>query len=160
DGVVDARILQRLDYPQYVIEVGQAKASALGLNQGDVMRNVVSAFNSSVQFNKKNFWIDPKSHMQYYVRVQYAEADISTFATLLDSAITRPTQKRSIPLRNLATLRKTEVPSEVVHTDLPPTMDLTMGVHGRDLGHVAEDVQRVVARYGKENKRTVEIDLW
>ena len=151
DGVVDARIMQRLDYPQYVIEVDQAKASSLGLSQVDVMRNVVSAFNSSVQFNKKNFWIDPKSHMQYYVGVQYAEADISTFDTLLDIPITSPAQKRSIPLRNLATLRKMEVPSEIVHTNLQPTMDLTMGVHGRDLGHVAEDVQRAVAKYGKEN---------
>jgi multidrug efflux pump subunit AcrB len=150
DGVVDARIVQRLDYPQYVIEVDQAKASALGLSQVDVMRNVVSAFNSSVQFNKRNFWIDPKSHMQYYVGVQYAEADISTFDTLLDIPITSPAQKRSIPLRNLATLRKTEVPSEVVHTNLQPTMDLTMGVYGRDLGHVADDVARVVARYGQE----------
>jgi Cu/Ag efflux pump CusA len=46
DGVVDARIIQRLDYPQYVIEVDQAKASPLGLTQTDVMRNVVAAFNS------------------------------------------------------------------------------------------------------------------
>ena len=30
DGVVDARIIQRLDYPQYVLEVDQAKASASG----------------------------------------------------------------------------------------------------------------------------------
>ena len=60
DGVVDARIIQRLDYPQYIIQVDRAKAADLGLNQMDVMRNVVAAFNSSVQFNKKNFWIDPK----------------------------------------------------------------------------------------------------
>ena len=30
-GVVDARIVQRLDYPQYYIEVDQSKAAALGL---------------------------------------------------------------------------------------------------------------------------------
>ena len=30
DGVVDARIIQRLDYPQYVIEVDQAKAAVAG----------------------------------------------------------------------------------------------------------------------------------
>ena len=73
DGVVDARIIQRLDYPQYVIEVDRAKAAALGLTQVDVMQNVVAAFNSSIQFNKKNFWIDPVSHNQYYVGVQYPE---------------------------------------------------------------------------------------
>jgi multidrug efflux pump subunit AcrB len=152
DGVVDARIMQRLDFPQYMIEVDQAKAASLGLSQVDVMRNVVSAFNSSVQFNKKNFWIDPKSHNQYYVGVSYPEADITSFETLLDIPITSPAQKTSIPLRNLATLRKSDVPSEIAHTNLQPTMDLTMGVHGRDLGHVADDVGRLVARYGEARK--------
>ena len=42
--------------------------------RSDVMRNVVAAFNSSIQFNKQNFWIDPVSHNQYYVGVQYPEA--------------------------------------------------------------------------------------
>src|SRR3954471_6784015 len=31
DGVVDARIIQRLDYPEYVIDVNRAKAADLGL---------------------------------------------------------------------------------------------------------------------------------
>ena len=77
DGVVDCRILQRLDYPQYVVDVDQAKAADLGLTQMDVMKNLVAAFNSSIQFNKKNFWIDPVSHNQYYVGVQYPEEDIA-----------------------------------------------------------------------------------
>jgi len=152
DGVVDARIIQRLDYPQYVLEVDQAKTSALGLNQADVMQNVVSAFNSSVQFNKKNFWIDPKSSNQYFVGVQYPEQDISSVDTLLDIPITGPGQKQPIPLRNIVKvpLPRVEVPAEINHTNLQATMDLTMGVHSRDIGHVAEDVSRVVARFGKE----------
>ena len=151
DGVVDARIIQRLDYPLYVIEVDRTKAASLGLNQMEVMKNVVAAFNSSIQFNKKNFWIDPVSHNQYYVGVQYPEADVTSLETLLDIPITSPTQK-SIPLRNIATLKPAQVPSEVVHTNLQPTIDLTMGVHGRDLGHVADDVAAVVAKHGKERK--------
>ncbi|MCC6417286.1 MAG: efflux RND transporter permease subunit [Gemmataceae bacterium] len=152
DGVVDARIIQRLNYPQYVLEIDQAKAAALGLNQADVMQNVVAAFNSSVQFNKRNFWIDPKSSNQYYVGVQYPEADIASIETLLDIPITGLGQKRPIPLRNLVKvpLPRVEVPAEINHTNLQATMDLTMGVHGRDLGHVADDVTRVVAKYGKE----------
>jgi multidrug efflux pump subunit AcrB len=159
DGVVDARILQRMDYPRYVLEVDQSKASTSGLTQTDVMQNVVAAFNSSVQFNKRNFWIDPKSHNQYYVGVQYPEGDIKDLDTLLDIPITGPKQPKPIPLRNIVKMPvlKDEVPSEVVHTNLQPTMDLTMGVHGRDLGSVAEDVQRVVARYGQERTRTVKV---
>jgi multidrug efflux pump subunit AcrB len=147
-GVVDARIIQRLNYPEYVLEVDQSKAANLGFSQRDVMENLVAALNSSVAFNKNNFWIDPKSHNQYYVGVQYEEASIISLETMLDIPITSTAQKKSVPLRNLATLRREMVPSEVEHINLQATIDLTMGVEGRDLGHVAADVQNLVAKYG------------
>jgi multidrug efflux pump subunit AcrB len=147
-GVVDCRILQRLNYPEYIVDVDQAKAADLGLNQDDVMLNLIASLNSSIQFNKRNFWIDPISHNQYYVGVQYLEEDIESLDTLLDVVITSRTQKTSIPLRNVATIRKAEIPAEVTHSDLQPTIDLTMGVHGRDLGHVAANVAKVIARHG------------
>ncbi|MGH7138243.1 MAG: efflux RND transporter permease subunit, partial [Pirellulales bacterium] len=84
EGVVDCRILQRLDYPQYIIDVDRSKAANLGLNQADVMRNVLAATNSSIQFNKRNFWIDPISKNQYFVGVMYHEPDIKSIETLLD----------------------------------------------------------------------------
>ena len=62
------------------------------------MRNVVAAVNSSIQFNKKNFWIDPVSGNQYFVGVQYPEQDIKSLETLLNIPITSPIQKRPIPL--------------------------------------------------------------
>ena len=40
------------------------------------------------------------------------------------------------------------MPTEITHNNLQSTIDLTMGVDGRDLGHVADDVARVVARFG------------
>ena len=88
DGVVDARIIQRLDYPEYIIDVDRAKVADLKLNQTEVMKNVVAALNSSIQFHKKNFWIDPVSKNQYFVGVQYFEEDIDSVETLLDVPIT------------------------------------------------------------------------
>jgi multidrug efflux pump subunit AcrB len=152
-GVVDCRILQRLNYPQYIVNVDQAKAANLGLSTRDVMENLVAALNSSVQYNKRNFWIDPVNHNQYYVGVQYPEEDITSLDTLRDVPITSPAQKRSIPLRNVATLDYTKVPAEITHSTLQPTIDLTMGVSGRDLGHVADDVAAVVARFGVSRGR-------
>ncbi len=89
-GVVDARIMQRLDYPEFMIDIDRAKAADLGLSQADVIQNVVAALNSSIQFNKKNFWIDPVSHNQYFVGVQYPESDIRSVETLLNIPITSP----------------------------------------------------------------------
>ena len=149
DGVVDCRIMQRLDYPEYIIDVDRAKAADLGLDQSDVMRNVVAAFNSSIQFNKHNFWIDPKTHNQYFVGVQYPEGDIKSIDTLLDVPITSPVQNRPIPLKNIVSMRRATVPAEVNHTNLQPTIDLTMGVSGRDLGHVADEITTLLNEFGK-----------
>ena len=41
--MVDCRILQRLDYPEYIITVDRAKASVLKLTQLEVMENLVAA---------------------------------------------------------------------------------------------------------------------
>ncbi len=88
DGVVDARVIQRQNYPEYLINVDRAKAAELGLSQERIMKSVVAAFNSSIQFNKHNFWIDPKNKNQYFAGVQYYEEDIQRIDTLLDIPIT------------------------------------------------------------------------
>src|SRR4029077_6025354 len=127
EGVVDARIIQRLDYPEFIIDVDRAKAADLGLKQLDGMRKLGAAFNSSIQFNKKNFWIDPVGGNQYFVGVQYPEKDIHSIATLLNVPITGAGQKKAIPLGNLIKLRRTTVPTEVTHSNIQPTIDLSMG---------------------------------
>jgi multidrug efflux pump subunit AcrB len=153
-GVVDCRILQRLNYPEYIVDVDQAKAAIVGLDQDTVMRNLIASLNSSIQYNKRNFWIDPISHNQYYVGVQYPESDILTLDDLYNVPITSSAQKISIPLRNVATVRKLEIPAEVTHSDLQATIDLTMSVDGRDLGHVASDVAKVIGRHGVARKKS------
>jgi multidrug efflux pump subunit AcrB len=149
DGVVDARVIQRLNYPEYVVNVDRTKAADLGLNQEDVMKNVVASLNSSISFNKKNFWIDSVSHNQYFVGVQYPEKDIVSLETMLDIPISSGIKGApTVPLRTVATIDKTTVPTELTHVNIQPAIDLTMGVSGRDLGHVSEDVSRIVAEFG------------
>jgi multidrug efflux pump subunit AcrB len=150
DSVVDARVLQRLNYPQYVVNVDRAKAADLGLNQEEVMQNVVAALNSSIQFNKKNFWIDPVSHNQYFVGVQYPETDITSIDSMLDIPITGSLKAQPVPLRTIATVTRTTVPTEVTHVNIQPSIDLTMGVSGRDLGHVSDDVSKAIDEFGEK----------
>ena len=40
DGVVDARVVQRLNYPEFVVNVDRTKAADLGMTQEDVMQGV------------------------------------------------------------------------------------------------------------------------
>jgi multidrug efflux pump subunit AcrB len=148
-GVVDCRVLQRINYPEFIVKVNRAKAAEIGLSQMDVMQNLVAALNSSIQFNKRNFWIDPRTHNQYYVGVQYFEKNIKSLDTVLDVPITSRTQKRSVPLRNVATVEPGRVPAEITHSTLQPTTDVTMGVEGRDLGHVADDLAAALGGLGE-----------
>ena len=167
EGVVDGRILQRLDYPEYIIDVDRAKAADLGLTQEEVMKCVIAAFNSSIQYNKRNFWIDSVSGNQYFVGVQYPLASVHSLETLLDVPITGINQSKHdrrvvtrqppaivaglerdadhgnpapVMLKSLVKLRRSTIATEINHVDISPTIDLNVGVHGRDLGHVASDV--------------------
>jgi multidrug efflux pump subunit AcrB len=116
------------------------------------MKAVIAALNSSIQFNKHNFWIDPKSRNQYFVGVSYFERDIKSIDTLLDIPITGPLQKQPIPMRNVVNVERRPVATEVTHYGLQPTIELTMGVEGRDLGHVSDDVARVLDEFGQTEK--------
>jgi multidrug efflux pump subunit AcrB len=151
EGVVDARVIQRLNYPEYVVNVDRTKAADLGLTQEDVMRNVVAALNSSITFNKKNFWIDSVSHNQYFVGVQYPEKDITSLETMLDIPISSGIKgAATVPLRTVAIITKAEVPTQISHVNIQPAIDLTMGVSGRDLGHVSVDVAKVLEEFGSK----------
>ena len=152
EGVVDARIIQRLDYPQYLVNVDRAMSAQLGLTQADVMKAIISALNSSIQFNKTNFWIDPISQNQYFVGVQYFEEEIQSVDTILDIPITSPVQNKPVPLRNVVKIDRMPVPTEVTHYNIQPTIELTMGVYKRDLGHVSDEVMTVLDKFGRSDK--------
>jgi multidrug efflux pump subunit AcrB len=151
DGIVDARVIERPDAPELTINVNRAEAAQALLNQDDIMKAVIAATNSSITYNKKNFWIDPRSGNQYLVGVQYPEQTFQTIDDIQNIAINSPRDKTPIPLKNLATIDVGQVPTEVHHVNLQPTVDLTMNVEGRDLGHVSQDVERALDQFGKSN---------
>jgi multidrug efflux pump subunit AcrB len=179
DGVVDARILQRQDYPTYKITVDRAKAADLGLTQADVVKSVIAALNSSIQFNKDIFWIDEKSGNQYFVGVQYSQADVENMESLLNipvtgvnqwklahravmktpPGITRPVQDdreliaAPVPLANLVKISRTTSPPLVTHEDIRPTIELQINVEERDLGHVADDIAKIIDEFGERAKK-------
>ncbi len=66
------------------------------------MKSVIAATNSSITYNKTNFWIDAKTGKQYFVGVQYPEKKFQAKQDVLDNIpITSPKQKEPIPLGNV-----------------------------------------------------------
>ena len=143
-GAVDVRVAQRMDYPQIGIEVDRVKAAQLGLVQEDVIKNVVTAVNSSIGFNPA-FWIAPNGN-HYFIGAQYAEEGIHSFETLRNVPITGAASHQPVPLRNVADFYRATGPSVVNHVNITRTFDVFANVEtGRDVGSVATEIERRLA---------------
>ncbi|UCC32582.1 MAG: efflux RND transporter permease subunit [Phycisphaerales bacterium] len=139
-GTTDVRIAQRLDYPQIGVDVDRVKAAQLGIVQKDVIKNVVTALNSSIGFNPA-FWIAPNFN-HYFIGAQYAEHNIDSMETLRDIPITGTRSRLPIPLRNVARFYRTTGPAVVNHHNITRVTDVFANVaSGHDAGSVADAIE-------------------
>ena len=86
-GTADVRIAQRIDYPILNVEMDRILAAQQGVTVENVMKNMVSATNSSINF-EPTFWIDENNGNHYFMGVQYEEDAIRSLDTLRDVPIT------------------------------------------------------------------------
>ncbi|HJT31830.1 MAG TPA: efflux RND transporter permease subunit, partial [Pirellulales bacterium] len=57
---------------------------------------------------------------------------------------------QQVRLGDLASIERATIPSEIKHINIQPTIDVTMGVEGRDLGHVSDDLVKLLGRFGHD----------
>src|SRR6476659_1546121 len=114
EGVADVFIPQDIDYPALQLDVDRIRASELGLDQREVVNNVITALTSN-QMIAPSFWIDPKSGNDYMLTVQYPEMQVKSLTDL-----------KSIPLRGghradptrldmISSVHRIKSPTEVDH---------------------------------------------
>ena len=68
-GAVDVHLHQVVDAPQLDIEIDRTQAQQAGLTQRDVANNVLTSLSSSGQASP-NYWLSPKTGVNYLVAVQ------------------------------------------------------------------------------------------
>jgi CzcA family heavy metal efflux pump len=143
-GTTDVRIQQKLDYPELKVDVDRVKAAYLGLDADDVVKNLLTALNSSTTFNPA-FWVDESNGNHYFVGAQYPERIIKSFRTLENVPITGATtngeDSRLSLLKNVATIGRGTSPLEVEHRNIVRVTDVYANVSGRDIASVAGDIQ-------------------
>ena len=148
-GAVDVRIPEKLDFPVLNINVDRVKAAYLGLTQEDVVKNVETAINSSVNFLPA-FWIDRNNGNHYFLGAQYPEDLIRNIATLEDIPVTDPGSGGGAPqqvtlVKNIATITRGVAPVEVEHRAITRVTDVYANVNGRDIGSVASEIEKHLA---------------
>lgn len=143
-GTVDVRIQQKPDYPQIQIDVDRVKAAHLGLTQEQVVKNIVTTLNSSVNFDPA-FWIDHSNGNHYFLGAQYREEDIRSVETLENIPITGSNGRQPVLLKNVATFKRATAPAEINHLNITRVTDVYANVRGRDIGSVAADIEKKLA---------------
>ena len=92
--MADVYIPQDIDYPALQLDIDRTRASELGLNQQEVVDNVITALTSN-QMIAPSFWIDPKTGNDYMLTVQYPENQVKTLADLQGDSAARVRAMRS-----------------------------------------------------------------
>ena len=126
-GAVDVRVAQRMDYPILDVEMDRVLAAYQGVSVDDVMKNLVSATNSSINFDPA-FWIDPRNGNHYFLGVQYREHDINSLATLQNVPITGSGSTRPVLLRNVAHITRSTGPAVINHRNITRATDIYANV--------------------------------
>lgn len=140
EGTEDVRIHQRYDHPEIKVEIDRTKAAMLGIDADHVVKNTVSALNSSVNF-KPSFWIDEKNGNHYFVGVTYPEIELDNPQSVENIALTG-TNGKVTQLKNIAKTSLTSAPIEINHLNLQRVTDIFANVEGRDIGSAANEIEQ------------------
>jgi multidrug efflux pump subunit AcrB len=140
-------IPEESNYPTLKINVDRIKAARLGLNQRDVVRNVITALTSN-QMIAPSIWIDPKTGNDYFLTAQYPEEDINSVETLRNIPVLggRPGEstKQTLLLRNVAEVTREEHPAEADHYNIQRVVDVLVAPRTQDLGGTQTAVQNAL----------------
>ncbi len=145
-GAVDVRIAQPMDYPTLELDIDRVKAAYAGVSVNDVMKNLVTATNSSVNFDPA-FWIDERNGNHYFIGAQYAEAELESLDTLRNVPITGGDGRSPVPLETVVDIERGTGPAVVNHRNITRVIDVYAGVApGFDVGSVVSELERRLRR--------------
>ncbi|HEY2152623.1 MAG TPA: efflux RND transporter permease subunit [Vicinamibacterales bacterium] len=143
-GVSDVFIPQDLDYPSLRLDVNREHANQLGLNQREVVSNVITALTSNGMI-APSYWVDPRSGNDYMLTVQYPEAQIQNLADLKNIPLHSAGSKDPTMLDAVSKITPFKSPTEIDHYQIQRVIDIYVNPATEDLGRVATGVRRLIA---------------
>jgi multidrug efflux pump subunit AcrB len=143
NGVSDVYIPQDLDYPALKVEINRTSAGKLGLNQREIVQNVITALTSN-QMIAPSYWVDARTGNDYMLTVQYPEDQIRTLDDLAAIPLRASDRQRSTRLDMVSRMSRIQSPTEVDHYQLRRLVDVYVAPSGEDLGRVANAIDRVI----------------
>ena len=150
-GIVDAHLQQEVNAPAFYADIDRTRAAQLGLNANTIATNLNVSLSSSEQVTP-NFWTDPT--IGHSLLPRGADAGAAGSASLNDlgntpvsTALASTDRQSPVPglLSNVATLRRSSMPTNANQANIQPVYEVYASVQGRDLGSVAGEINKIVA---------------
>ncbi|MDR7116076.1 efflux RND transporter permease subunit [Caulobacter sp. BE254] len=160
DGVADARIQQPTGAPELRFDVDRTRINALGLDERDVTAGLAGSVAGSAQ-TAPVFWLNPANGVSYPVVAQTPEYMIDSLQKLAAIPVTgsrTPGQGPQV-LGGLGVLSRGATPAVVSQYNIQPMVNVFAATQGRDLGGVADDIQKVLKTLEKDKPAAVKVTL-
>ncbi|UBF27003.1 efflux RND transporter permease subunit [Kovacikia minuta CCNUW1] len=148
-GAVDVHLHQIVNAPELGIEVDRTQAQQTGLSQRDVASSILTSLSSSGQ-TSPNYWLNPKTGVNYLVAVQTPTAKVDSVDAIEGTPIGSAAAGTPQLLNNLATVKRRTSISVVNHYNVQPVFDVYANVQDRDLGGVSRQIDRIVDEFRKQ----------
>ena len=145
-GAADVHVHQVRDLPMMRVNVDRDRASQLGLTQKDVAQGMLISLSSSFQVGA-NFWVNPANGVDYNVSVQTPVYKVDSSNQILNTPIHPVAASSTQLLGNVAQVQRGETSALVSHYNVQPVFDVFANVQDRDLGSVADEVDKVIAEF-------------
>ena len=144
-GVAELYIPQDLDYPALQLNIDRTRAGQLGLDQREVVSNVITALTSNGMI-APTFWIDPKTGYDYMLTVQYPENQVQKLDDLRAIPIRASKATEPFRLDAIGSMTQMTSPTEVDHYQLRRVVDLYVRNGPEDLAKIANAIDRSIAQ--------------
>jgi len=142
-GAADVRLQQSSHYPEFGIDVDRTRAGLTGITERDVTNSLVVNLASSFQVAPA-FWLNPKNGVSYPIVIQTPQYRLDTLGQLKTLPITGTKAGDSQLLGGISDIHRQDSDAVVSHYAIQPAFDVYATTQDRDLGGVAQSIQRVL----------------
>jgi multidrug efflux pump subunit AcrB len=157
-GAVDVHVHQQVQYPTMQVNVDRSKARQIGLTQQDVSQSMLVSLSGTGQ-TAPNEWLNPATGVNYQIVTQTPLYRINSLQALAQTPVTTTQGNATQQLGNVASFRRDQSPIIVDHYNIQPVFDVFADVDQRDLGGVADEIQKIMDQTKKTLPQTTTLAL-
>ncbi len=157
-GAADFRIQQVFDQPKLHLWVDRTKAVESGFTPRDVASSMLISLSGSFQ-TQPSFWLDPKSGVSYNVATQAPQYSMTSLDDLRNIPISGGSRARPEILGDVAGTSRGAGMALISHYNVQRVIDIYGSVQDRDLGGVAQDINRVLDENRKDLPRGAQLTV-